>query len=224
MVHGGVEFPSVYVVDSKARPPPLPPKPGRRQRREVVQTLLVILVFVALFGMAVEACFIYYLYTSNGKPTPSSDPQTAMSKQDEEQKVHPKQKPRGAIDPSKPMAQLTTGHTGIGIMLWNQSQESILYRIKHKEKEGKLIIEQDGFYSIYSKIHFVETGLYYTHSVARTSPRYTGGEILLLQSSRQLPKPMKPGTHDNSFLSGVFNLFKGVLTNTEGLEYYKDAE
>lgn len=67
MVHGGVKFPSVFVVDSKARPPPLPPKPGRRQRREVVQTLLVILVFVALFGMAVEACFIYYLYTSNGK-------------------------------------------------------------------------------------------------------------------------------------------------------------
>lgn len=67
MVHGGVNFPSVFVVDSKARPPPLPPKPGRRQRSEVVQTLLVILVFVALFGMVVEACFIYYFYTSNGK-------------------------------------------------------------------------------------------------------------------------------------------------------------
>lgn len=68
MVQGGVNFPSVFVVDSKARPPPLPPKPGRKQRSEVVQKLLVILVFVALCGMAVEACFIFHLYSFTGKP------------------------------------------------------------------------------------------------------------------------------------------------------------
>lgn len=104
------------------------------------------------------------------------------------------------------------GHTGIGIMLWNSSQESILYRIKHKEKEGKLIIEQDGYYSIYSKIHFEEINMFFTHSVARTSPRYAGGEMLLLQSSRLHPKAMRTGiigTQDNSFLSGMFYLFKG---------------
>lgn len=101
------------------------------------------------------------------------------------------------------------GHTGTGIMLWNASQESILYHIKHKEKEGKLIIEREGYYSIYSKIHFEEISLFFTHSVMRTSPRYTGGEMLLLQSNRQHPKPMRAGTQTNSFLSGVFHLFKG---------------
>ncbi len=64
MAPGKVLYPSVFVVDSKMNPPPLPPKPGRRQRKEVVQTLLVILVCVAICGMAVEACFIYRLFTS----------------------------------------------------------------------------------------------------------------------------------------------------------------
>lgn len=61
---GKVSYPSVFVVDSRMKPPPLPPKPGRRQRKDVIQTLLVILVCVALCGMAVEACFIYHLFTS----------------------------------------------------------------------------------------------------------------------------------------------------------------
>lgn len=64
MAPGKVLYPSVFVVDSKMKPPPLPPKPGRRQRKDVIQTLLVILVCVALCGMAVEACFIYHLFTS----------------------------------------------------------------------------------------------------------------------------------------------------------------
>lgn len=64
MAPGKVLYPSVFVVDSKMKPPPLPPKPGRRQRKDVIQTLLVILVCVAICGMAVEACFIYHLFTS----------------------------------------------------------------------------------------------------------------------------------------------------------------
>lgn len=64
MVHGGIKYPSIFTVDGGARPPPLPPKPGRRQRSGVVQTLLVILVSVALCGMLVEACLIYNLYIS----------------------------------------------------------------------------------------------------------------------------------------------------------------
>lgn len=64
MAPGKVSYPSVFVVDSQMKPPPLPPKPGRRQRKDVIQTLLVILVCVAICGMAVEACFIYHLFTS----------------------------------------------------------------------------------------------------------------------------------------------------------------
>lgn len=64
MAPGKVSYPTVYVVDSQMKPPPLPPKPARRQRKDVIQTLLMILVCVALCGMAVEACFIYHLFTS----------------------------------------------------------------------------------------------------------------------------------------------------------------
>lgn len=63
MASGKVSYPSVFVVDSHMRPPPLPPKPASRHRLEAVQTLLFILVTLALFGMAVEACFIYHLYS-----------------------------------------------------------------------------------------------------------------------------------------------------------------
>nr|XP_055042486.1 tumor necrosis factor ligand superfamily member 14 [Misgurnus anguillicaudatus]XP_055042491.1 tumor necrosis factor ligand superfamily member 14 [Misgurnus anguillicaudatus]XP_055042499.1 tumor necrosis factor ligand superfamily member 14 [Misgurnus anguillicaudatus] len=213
MVQGGVKYPSIFTVDGGTRPPPLPPKPGRRQRSGVVQTLLVILVSVALFGMLVEACLIYNLYISK-ENTLSDAPMTDMRKQEKEDATTSKAKPRGQMNPPKPMAHLNTGrhpdHTGAAadIVLWTVSQESILYKVKHKVNEGKLIIQKEGYYSVYSKVHFKENSTSFSHSVLRISPRYPG-EILLLQSSRLHPKPMRPGTLDNSYLSGVFHLFEG---------------
>lgn len=68
MAPGKISYPSVFVVDSPTRPPPLPPKPGFRQRQKRIQTLLVILVIVALCGMTIEACFIYRLYSTKEQP------------------------------------------------------------------------------------------------------------------------------------------------------------
>uniref|UniRef100_A0A673J497 Tumor necrosis factor ligand superfamily member 6-like n=1 Tax=Sinocyclocheilus rhinocerous TaxID=307959 RepID=A0A673J497_9TELE len=196
MAPGKVSYPSVFVVDSKMRPPPLPPKPGRRQRKEVIQTLLVILVCVALCGMAVEACFIYHLFTSKENP--------------KEHAVTPKQKPLGEMKPSKPMAQLTTGKEPVnGVVLWHENHQSILHHIKHKADEGKLIIEKEGYYSVYSKINFKEDNIIFSHSVLWVTHRYAGNEILLLQSSRLHPKLLRSRATDNSYLSGVFHLYKG---------------
>ncbi|KAK2916740.1 hypothetical protein Q8A67_001114 [Cirrhinus molitorella] len=192
------------------KPPPLPPKPVRRQRKDVIQTLLVILVCVALCGMAVEACFIYRLFTSKGNATPSDEPQTGMRKQEKESATTPKQKLFGEMKPSKPMAHLRTGMKPVnGVVLWHESQESVLYHVKHKKDEGKLIIEKEGYYSIYSKINFREDHILFSHSVLWVTSRYAGDEILLLQSSRLHPKSAKLGTIDNSYLSGVFHLYKG---------------
>uniref|UniRef100_A0A8C1Z0D8 TNF superfamily member 14 n=1 Tax=Cyprinus carpio TaxID=7962 RepID=A0A8C1Z0D8_CYPCA len=206
MAPGKVSYPSVFVVDSKMRPPPLPPKPVRRQRKEVIQTLLVILVCVALCGMAVEACFIYHLFTSKENPAPDG-PQIAMRKQEKEHALTPKQKPLGEMKPSKPMAQLTTGEKSVnGVMLWHENHQSILYHIKHKADEGKLIIEKEGYYSVYSKINFKEDSILFSHSVLWVTHRYAGNEILLLQSSRL---QLRSRATDNSYLSGVFHLYKG---------------
>lgn len=61
MAEGG--YPSVYVVDTHATRPSVPPRLSQGQQRAGVgQTLLFLLVSVALCGMAIEACFIYRLY------------------------------------------------------------------------------------------------------------------------------------------------------------------
>ncbi|KAI2666006.1 Tumor necrosis factor ligand superfamily member 14 [Labeo rohita] len=176
MAPGKVSYPTVYVVDSQMKPPPLPPKPARRQRKDVIQTLLMILVCVALCGMAVEACFIYHLFTSKENHTSTDEMQTAMRKQDKEHTVTPKQKLLGEMKPSKPMAQLT---------------------------------KKEGYYSVYSKISFRDDNMICIHSVLRLTHRYVGGEILLLQSSRYHPKTPRPIIKDNSYLSGMFHLYKG---------------
>jgi len=95
-----------------------------------------------------------------------------------------------------------------GVVLWNKHHESILHQVKFNPAEGKLVMEKEGYYSVYSKIHFREDKFTCTHSVLRTTDRY-GGEILLLQSSRIHPRLQKPGLIDNSFLSGMFHLYKG---------------
>eukprot|EP00064_Thunnus_orientalis_P003404 superscaffoldBa00000276_g3413 len=66
MAEGG--HPSVYVVDSHATFPPVPPRLSQGRRRAGVgQTLLFILMSVALCGMTIEACLIYRLYQAESK-------------------------------------------------------------------------------------------------------------------------------------------------------------
>ncbi|TDH03010.1 hypothetical protein EPR50_G00158720 [Perca flavescens] len=100
-------YPSVYVVDTHATRPPLPPRLNQvRQRAGVAQTLLILLVSVALCGMAIEACFIYRLYQPNSAPSASSSKQIAG-----QVITHPTKSP-GVIHPSKPVAHLT-GETSV---------------------------------------------------------------------------------------------------------------
>ncbi len=95
-----------------------------------------------------------------------------------------------------------------GVVLWHENHPSILHHVKHKAKEGKLIIEKEGYYSVYSKIHFMEDNIIFSHSVLQETQRYVGNAILLLESSRLHPKLLRLNT-DNSYLSGVFHLYEG---------------
>lgn len=111
-------------------------------------------------------------------------------------------------DANAVLSHVAGNSTVNGVVLWNEHHESILHQVKLKPAEGKLVIEKEGYYSVYSKIHFQDDKITCTHSVLRTTDRYRF-EIPLLQSSRLHRILLRPRITDNSFLSGMFHLYKG---------------
>ncbi|XP_029015953.1 tumor necrosis factor ligand superfamily member 14 [Betta splendens] len=196
-------YPSVYVVDSHAGRPPVPPRlKPRPQRPGAAQTLLVLLVSMALCGMAIEACFIYRLYQSQSDSSPSASKQTA-------------DEPTGPettdVHPSKPVAHLTDGTDvdyGPGrnqqIMTWSTIADPILYEMRYED--GKLLIQKEGFYYVYSEVNFQYDQRFH-HTVLLATPLYRGEDIPLLQSRRF--SEGHGALRSNSFLGGVFHLHKG---------------
>lgn len=189
------ERPPVYVVDTQASRPPIPPRPGRRSKcGGGTQTLLILLVSLSLCGLFIEACFIYSLHQSVSASSPISSKQTG----DERVKI-----PRTDIHPSKPVAHMTGGpnvnHDRF-IMAWSAIDPPILYRIAYSDR--RLIIEKAGYYYVYSKVYFTDSAFH--HSINRTTHRY--GDITLLQS-RKYSSPSDK-SESNSFLGGVFQFDK----------------
>ncbi|XP_029946398.1 tumor necrosis factor ligand superfamily member 14 isoform X2 [Salarias fasciatus] len=186
--------PPVYVVDTHATRPPLPPRTDRRPKRgDRTQTVLVVLVSLALFGLFAEACFIYYLHQSEAAASPSSSKQTGGAP--------PTRPPKTA----KPVAHLTGGVNsahGWSIMVWSHEEPPILEGIEFRDKS--LIIQKEGFYYVYSKVFFSDSGTFY-HCVETSSTRYRDGKILL--KSRKY-SPESETTKSNSFLGGVFHFDK----------------
>ncbi|CAB1342193.1 unnamed protein product [Coregonus sp. 'balchen'] len=177
MAEGGVPYPSVFMVDSHAAYPPLPPKPRPPGRGGVTQSLLFLLVGLALCGLAIEACFIYHLYSTQG-----SAGSARMSIQAGPQAPH-----------------------GDGVLVWDMQPQPLLHEMEYKD--GKLVIQKEGYYYVYSKVFFSEVNGAFTHSVCKTTPRYLGKDIELLKSRRYHPKSGKMMSTSNSYLGGVFHFF-----------------
>ncbi|XP_034751275.1 tumor necrosis factor ligand superfamily member 14 [Etheostoma cragini] len=194
-------YPSVYVVDTNATRPPLPPRLSQgRQRAGVAQTLLILLVSVALCGMVIEACFIYRLYQPESAPSASSSKLTAG------EVISPSVETPSHVFPSKPVAHLTDGQDVIHekhIMAWSMNADPLLYEMDYKDRG--LVIQKEGYYYVYSKVSFFVTDSF-NHSVIRKTDRYFGGEIPLLMSRKHLEKSGK--MRSNSYLGGVFHLTK----------------
>ncbi|KAM9744883.1 tumor necrosis factor ligand superfamily member 14 [Menidia menidia] len=221
-------YPSVYVVDTHATRPPLPPRLNQRKRATgPAQTLLFLLVSLALCGMVIEACFIYRLYQEESATQASFSKLIAESSS-------PTKLPGQDILPSKPVAHLTDGHDpkvhGKTIMAWNQNADPLLYQMDYKD--GKLIILKEGFYYVYSKIYFSEHDSFH-HFVNLSTERYAGEYITLLESrySRHKNKnsPSLSNMKSNSYLSGVFHLHKNdalcvSVKNMSQLIRYKPSE
>ncbi|CAB1449749.1 unnamed protein product [Pleuronectes platessa] len=196
------ENPNVYVVDSHANLPPIPPRLGQRQRRAgVAQTLLILLVSVALCGMTIEACFIYRLYFLEPAASASSSKRTGG-----EDVTSTTISPSYDMLPSKPVAHLTGGNDvvhGQEILAWSMIAEPILYGMVYMDRS--LIIQKEGYYYVYSKVFFLEEGIFY-HSVEMNTEKYPG-KSMILQRSRKYSSKQSKG-RSNSYLGGVFHLYK----------------
>ncbi|KAM9345598.1 tumor necrosis factor ligand superfamily member 14 [Symphorus nematophorus] len=223
MAEGG--YPSVYVVDSYAKRPPLPPKPRPGQQRAgVAQTMLFLLVSVALCGMAIEACFIYRLYQHESVASASSSKQTAGK-----DVTSPSERPDVMVPPSKPVAHLTDGMDvvhGKEVMAWSMAAEPLLHEMEYKN--GSLIIQKEGYYYVYSKVSFSNPKVF-RHCVEWKTKRYDGKSIPLLMSRKYSGLDKKKEIRSNSYLGGVFHFYKGdaifvKVSNASWVLRYKPFE
>ncbi|KAM9785318.1 tumor necrosis factor ligand superfamily member 14 [Syngnathus typhle] len=216
--------PSVYFVDSQTGAPPLPPRAGRNRRcSSLAQTLLFVLVSVALTGLVVEALLIFYLHSSQLVGAPSM----SFSKLTEEKSAfrHPstrhsptpkplarqieKNASRYTCKPcfplSKPVARLMGGKDvvhGKGLVGWSLIPDHLLRGMDYKD--GSLLIRREGFYFVYCKLSFHSHGVFH-HTVKMRTPRHSAGPVVLLQARKH---SSADGNISNSFLGGVFHLHK----------------
>ncbi|KAK9535217.1 hypothetical protein VZT92_007612 [Zoarces viviparus] len=194
-------YPSVCVVDTHTTRPAVPPRLSQGRRRAgVAQTLLFLLVSVALCGMAIEACFIYRLYRPGSAASASSSKLIAGPVVTS---------PPETLDilPSKPVAHLTGGQDvvhGAQIMAWSLNASPLLYEMDYKDKS--LVIQKEGYYHVYSKVSFFKVDVFH-HYVNWRTERYLGSNIPLLMSRRVSRTSSK--MRSSSYLAGVFHLRKG---------------
>ncbi|KAM4534571.1 tumor necrosis factor ligand superfamily member 14 [Fundulus diaphanus] len=236
---GRSDIPSVYVVDSHGTRPALPPRPGREKKQsEAAQYLLFLLVTLALFGLIIEACFIYQLHHSKNADSASASKSTGgMSQQFLPQIT--KGLELYFLDLKticlsitqlvllRPLKTTVMGfvhhgqdvHPDPHVMSWSTIAEPLLYGMTYKDPN--LIIQKEGYYYIYSKVHFADSGSFH-HSVTVQTERYAGGVITLLKSRRYLSKKEKGSNNlSNSFLGGVFHLYKNdaICVNTSSTKH-----
>ncbi|KAI4877505.1 hypothetical protein NFI96_027201, partial [Prochilodus magdalenae] len=224
MAGKGVEYPSVFVVDSRTGIPPLPPKPGQRlaqnRRNRTTQIMLFILVSMALLGIVVEACFIYHLYkTKHGsEPDEVSQAEKPSAQRGEHIVVSPptppKTRPPPFKKPTKPLAHLMAGREQPGtdgVMPWTVNVEHDFHQVEYTE--NKLVVQKEGYYYIYSKLTFDGDKDSFTHLMVMTTKRFASPfpiELLRYRYHRNVTKPpKKEGLMLNSYLGGVFHFFKG---------------
>ncbi|KAM7387176.1 hypothetical protein PAMA_009678 [Pampus argenteus] len=120
---------------------------------------------------------------------------------------------RKPVLPSKPVAHLTDGQDVVHekmIMSWSRDADPLLHEMDYKD--NSLVIQKDGYYFVYSKVFFMDNGLFH-HFVELHTEKYIGKSINLLQSRQYfICKKHRCDGYDkrsNSYLGGVFHLERG---------------
>ncbi|KAK2909521.1 hypothetical protein Q8A67_005358 [Cirrhinus molitorella] len=188
---------NVFVVDSQALPRPVAVRTDG-PRLYVINLLLA----VALLGVFIEAGFIWHLYN---RPTVLPDTQKVEYIKVNYNDVLPpqaKSKPAAFLQIDSPKSG------GNGILRWMSSSFSVFKR-GLEYKNNSLYVQQDGYYYIFSKVAHMDTCKYFKHQVMQCTERYNSKAIELMQSSRLICTPDKSQSIGNSYLGGIFHLYKG---------------
>ncbi|XP_050928704.1 tumor necrosis factor ligand superfamily member 14 [Lates calcarifer] len=160
--------------------------------------------------MAIKA-IVYLLYQPGSVPSTPS-PELVGG----ENLPSPSTQPSFHMPGSKPAALLTDGPDvahGPQIMAWSTDHIPLLHEMDYKN--GNLLIQRDGVYYVYSKVHFLDSGKFY-HSLVWFSTAYPRS-VTLLTSRKSSPRSNK--TTSSTFLGGVFAFHKddalhGKVSNT----------
>ncbi|XP_048869042.1 tumor necrosis factor ligand superfamily member 14-like [Brienomyrus brachyistius] len=208
-MEGASVSPQVFVVDSQVG---LPSRPTASpwQLSKTAWRLLLLLLFLALLGVAVEACFIYYFYKHSPallqEDRGSHSTLKGSSDLENEVIVSGKKGMQASVSPSKPSAHLT-GTINNGLLTWGVFGDAFLHDMKIEDNQ--LYVPREGFYYIYSSIMFIEPHFgQFKHSVLRHTPRY-GSELELMKAICYSSGQQKMSNMRNSYLGGTFRLDAG---------------
>lgn len=89
-------------------------------------------------------------------------------------------------------------------MRWSENAP-LLYEMSYDN--GSLVIQKEGYYYVYSKVSFKDTGVFH-HSICRRTQLYTKGRDFPLLTSRKYSDKTSTTqkASSNSYLGGVFHL------------------
>lgn len=110
-------------------------------------------------------------------------------------------------------------------MAWSMNADPLLYQMNYKD--GSLLIQKEGFYYVYSKVFFLDSGKFH-HSVNLNTRLYSGKSISLL-TSRKYSQNKFNKVQSNSYLGGVFHLYEDdaifvQVSNTSKVLRHKSYE
>ncbi|RVE69623.1 hypothetical protein OJAV_G00079830 [Oryzias javanicus] len=121
-----------YLVDTQTTRPPIPPRISQGgQQSNFGQTVLYVLVSLALSCIVIEACFIYRLYQSEVKN------EMSFSKHVGGEVTASTKMPVHEVLPSKPVAHLTDGQDAVHgkhILSWSRNGFPLLYEMSYKNE------------------------------------------------------------------------------------------
>uniref|UniRef100_A0A668A160 THD domain-containing protein n=1 Tax=Myripristis murdjan TaxID=586833 RepID=A0A668A160_9TELE len=186
---GGVMFacPQVFVVDSQANYAALPSGKNAKGLR-VSQRVLLFLVGLALFGLVVEACFIFYMYRKIEVRLVSLFSLCMCA--------HVSIMERGSKNP-----------VNKNIVQWTDADgDAFTYRMEYNGSH--LVVQEDGYYYLYSKVYFAaEECSAIKHKVMKHTEAYDESMELMKSNRWMSQKPVEDLW--NSFLGGIFHLQPG---------------